>query len=552
MFVVAGVGAILLRGYPVYATAKEAAQGSELVLPPNPDAVCAECHQKIYESYEKTPMARGSGAAQMGLLQGGFFDAASGVQYKVFMRDGKAWLSYDRAASSERSALHGERQLLAYLGSGERGRAYLYAIHGQWFETGINYYSLAKEWEMAPSYAQAKWMPAPLMIDSSCLHCHASAVQPPLPGSKNRFFGKPFLQAGVGCSACHGDPSQHLAELGAGPIVNPAKLDPKRRDSVCLQCHLEGKVAVFRAGTSLSQFRPGDDLAEYVTYFVDAGAPEGGQRAVSQYEALMHSACKRASGDKLTCITCHDPHSTPTPKERVNYYRSKCLMCHTGAAMATKHHPEQPDCTACHMPTENTADISHNELTDHDIEARPVKADLLQEPVETLAPVSGEQATDRSLGLAYAQLAERGDRDAGEKALRLLQQAEKEGSRDEQVHTQLGFLEQMSGDSVDARAEYTQALGEDREDVTAMANLAVMDAAEGHTNEAVSLLQRVIEDDPSQTAAGLNLAFIECRVGRRKEALEVLRGLSELNPDDPVLREFMTNGDYGGQRCQLQ
>lgn len=497
-------------------------------------------------------MARGSGVAQVGLLQGGFFDAASGVQYKVFLRDGKAWLGYDRVASSERPALHGERQLLAYLGSGERGRAYLYAIHGQWFETGINYYSLAKEWEMAPGYAQAQWMPAPLMIDTSCLHCHASAVQQPLPGSKNRFVGKPFLQAGVGCSACHGDPLEHLAELGAGPIVNPAKLEPKRRDSVCLQCHLEGKVAVFRAGTSLAQFRPGDDLAKYVTYFVDAAAQMGGQRAVSQYEALMHSACKRASGDKLTCITCHDPHSTPTAEQRVSYYRSKCLMCHTGVAMATKHYPEQPDCTVCHMPTRQTTDISHNELTDHDIEARPVQENLSQEAAETLVPVIGEQANDRSLGLAYAQLAEHGDRDAGEKALRLLQQAEKEDNHDEQVHTQLGFLEQMAGDSTGARAEYTRALAEDHDDVAAMANLAVMDAAAGQTDAAVDLLQRVIEDDPSQTAAELNLAFIECRVGRKKEALEVLRRLPELNPDDPVLREFMTSGTYGGQRCELQ
>src|SRR5271167_4629826 len=29
----------------------------------NPDKACAACHREIYENYERTPMARGSGAA---------------------------------------------------------------------------------------------------------------------------------------------------------------------------------------------------------------------------------------------------------------------------------------------------------------------------------------------------------------------------------------------------------------------------------------------------------------------------------------------------------
>jgi len=541
----------------VYARPKAGLQASTLALPPNPDVVCAQCHEKIYDSYEKTPMARGSGRASAGLPEGEFSDPASGVLYRVFMRDGKAWLTYDRQASQDRPALHGEHQLLLYLGSGDLGRAYLYEVDGQWFETRINYYSLAHRWQMAPGNEGEKWMSSPLLIDSSCLHCHASAVQTPLPGSENRFVGLPFRQVGVGCSSCHGDPAQHVATFGTVSMVNPAKLAPRQRDSVCLQCHIEGNAAVFQAGASLSQFRPGDDLSHYVTYFVEASAQSGGQRAVSQYEALMHSACKKASGDRLTCITCHDPHYVPSAAERVHYYRSKCLMCHTGVKMATQHFPEQPDCTVCHMPTLKTTDISHNELTDHDIQARPVVnepslelADMRNRDV--LVPVFGEQAGDRALGLAYAQLADRGDRAAGEMALSLLKKAEQEGENDEQIHTQLGFLNQMSGDYEGARKEYAAALAEDHDDVTAMGNLAVLDAVSGQADEAVSLLKRVIQDDPSRTAAGLNLAFIECRMNRKSEALEVLHRLSVLDPDNPALVEFATKGIYEGQSCELR
>jgi Tetratricopeptide repeat/Cytochrome c554 and c-prime len=528
---------------------------------PNPDTVCIGCHREIYEKYERTAMARGSGAAVDGLLPGGFLHAASGIHYNVFLRNGNAWMSYDRDAESAASnvdvSLHGEKQLVYFIGSGHRGRTYLYQEKRQWFEAPINYYGKKQVWDMAPNYGATKTMPAALPVDSNCLHCHATAIQPALPEARNKYDGPPFQQAGIGCSACHGDPSRHLAERGQGAIVNPAKLVPSRRDSACLQCHLEGDVAIYRAGKSLAQFRAGADLADYAVYFVKASAQAGGGRASSQYEALLRSACKVASGDKLTCTTCHDPHSSPSPEERISYFRGKCLTCHTGSKMATEHHPEQKDCAACHMPTREPTDISHEQATDHNIQSRPSTLEStlrlvdLENLVE-LVPVGNVSTGDRELGLAYAQLAEHGNQRAGENAFRLLGKAEKDGANDVEVHTQLGFIEQMSGDSASARKEYTDALMEDSYDATALGNLAVLDAATGLTADAVDLLQRVVDADPSQMAAGLNLAFIDCSIGDKKKALEILTGLSKLNPDDPTLRNFLVFGTYAGKRCDLR
>jgi predicted CXXCH cytochrome family protein len=498
-------------------------------------------------------MAQGSGKAMAGLLPEGFLHVPSGIRYSVFLRDGKAWMSYDRGAGGP--ALHGERQLVYYIGSGHRGRTYLYQEHGQWFEAPINCYSKKQLWDMAPNYGTTKTLPQALPVDSDCLHCHATDVQVSLPQARNTYPEAPFLQGGIGCSACHGDSSKHLAEHGRGPIVNPARLSPDRRDSVCLQCHLEGNVAIYRAGKSLAQFRAGDNLADYAVYFVKASAESGGGRASSQYEALLRSACKRASGDKLTCTTCHDPHSSPAPEDRVNYFRGKCLSCHTGDRMATRHRPEQQDCAACHMPTRDTTDISHEQRTDHNIQARPSFSPALRladlDGSDNLVPVGGVSAGDRELGLAYAQLAEHGNRQAGEKAFSLLRKAEADGAKDAQVHTQLGFLEQMSGDHAAARKEYAEALSQDPYDATAMGNLAILDAASGRTEDAANLLQRVIDADPSQLAAGLDLAFIDCGMNDKGEARKLLATLSRLNPDDPALREFAASGIYGGQRCDL-
>jgi predicted CXXCH cytochrome family protein len=549
-----------LPNIPASVSANAKPQSHTTVRLANPDAVCVECHKEIYEKYERTPMARGSGAAVDGFFQGDFLHAPSSIRYKVFLQDGSAWISYDRDAkpgtSNELTSLHGEKQLIYFIGSGHRGRTYLYQEKGQWFEAPINYYGKTQLWDMAPNYGTTKTMPAALPVDSNCLHCHATAVQTALPEARNKYDGPPFQQAGVGCSACHGDPAKHLAEQGHGPIVNPTKLAPVRRDSTCLQCHLEGDVAVYRAGTSLAQFRAGDDLADHAVYFVKSSAQSGGGRASSQYEALLRSACKVASGDKLTCTTCHDPHSSPTPEERVSYFRAKCLTCHTSPQMATAHHPEQKDCAVCHMPTREPRDISHEQATDHNIQRRPAASPLprltdIEESGELL-PVGNVSVGDRELGLAYAQLAEHGNQKAGEKAFRLLRKAENTGSNDAKLHSQLGFIEQMSGDKTSARKEYTAALVEDPYEITALGNLAVLDATSGHTAEAVNLLQRVVDADPTQMAAALNLAFIDCRIGEKTKALEILSGLSEFNPDDPTLRKFLASGTYAGERCDLR
>jgi len=42
----------------------------------------------------------------------------------------------------------------------------------------------------------------------------------------------------ITCERCHGPSEKHLADPRAGTIVNPSKLAPAARDSICEQCHL--------------------------------------------------------------------------------------------------------------------------------------------------------------------------------------------------------------------------------------------------------------------------------------------------------------------------
>ena len=536
----------------------------------NPDAVCARCHAAIAASYGRTAMATGSGAAVAGLLPGEFTHAASGVRYRVFERDGRAWMSFARAGSSVAGAggegpsgaglsgvgsrgagaLAGERELLYFVGSGRRGRTYLYQEAGEWFELPVNWYTRRGRWDMAPAYDDAAGMPAPLPVDANCLHCHASGVETPLAEAHNRFPERPFDQAGVGCSACHGDPAAHLAAEAhgaVGVIANPGKMDVAARDSACVQCHLEGDAVVYKPGRSLAGFEVGEKLSDVAVYFVRASQAGGGQRASSQYEALLKSACKRASGDELTCTTCHDPHSEPAAADRVSFYRARCVSCHRSPAISVSHHPEQPDCASCHMPSRVTADISHEQVTDHDIERVPGKAGGRPKWVdgEALVPVGGVPVSDRELGLAYAQRAEKGDRQAATRALAMLQRAEAAGADDEAVHVNLGWLKQTAGDAAGARREYAAALRGDPFSAPALVNRAVLDAGAGELAEAVRLLDRLVRADPSQTLAGVDLLQLECRAGEVERASALAETLRAVNPDAPELRALAGRGGCG-------
>lgn len=534
---------------------KNAAPGqASMVVHDSPDAACARCHRAIYESYEATPMALASGPAMDGLLSGGFTHEPSGVQYRIFTRDGAAWLSYARPATSPGGYLNGEVKLEYFIGSNTRGRTYLFERDGYWFEAPVNWYAKKRVWDMAPNYQGAREMPLTLPVDANCLHCHASGVAVALPGARNHFAGPPFARGGIGCGSCHGDATEHLRTNGKAPVLNPAKLDAARRDSVCLQCHLEGETAIYRPGHSLAGYHPGDRLFDSVAYFVHQGeiGPEG--RATSQYEALLQSACKRASGDRMTCTTCHDPHAShaaAAPAERVAYYRAQCLSCHTGAKFATEHHPEQQDCASCHMPRNRSEDVAHEQVTDHRIQI-PGRSAGFEAKNGALVPIGAEAVSDRELGLAYAQMAHRGDRSSGETAQMFLRKAEAleaSGTKDAELHTELGFLDQESADIHAADREYRAALVADPDDGTARGDLAVLFAGTGDYDTAVRLWQKVFDADPAQAAAGYNLALGQCRLGRKDDAETTLKRLLSYAPDNQRARALAAALAGGAQSC---
>jgi hypothetical protein len=277
------------------------------------------------------------------------------------------------------------------VGSGSRGRSYLTDRSGYLFQTPISWFAQKQIWDLSPGFAPELLAGRP--VPGECLYCHANHAHF-REGSINRYDEPVFAGHAIGCERCHGPGTLHVQSGDPDDIVNPRRLTPALRDSVCEQCHLEGATRVQRRGRGLYDFRPGLPLEDFWSVFVHTAEPGEERKAVTHVEQMHESRCYQAStGDhKLGCVSCHDPHVKPAPAERVAYYRGRCLSCHQSShqqadvsarrqadgdhgcslpvAVRLKQRPDD-SCADCHMPRYGTADIVHTASTDHRVVRRP-------------------------------------------------------------------------------------------------------------------------------------------------------------------------------------
>jgi predicted CXXCH cytochrome family protein len=475
------------------------------------DAKCGSCHKEIFQKYLSTPMARASGDAQENLIPGAFVHGPSGVAYSVSNANGQPRLTF---RSRKDPHISGEYPLSYFLGSGHLGTTYLYELNHYFFESPVAWYAASHGYDMKPGLAEMAQMPPSLPMQSSCLRCHMSAVQPSDPGTINRYSGQPFLHGGITCEACHGDAQRHANSGGKAAIVNPAHLDPDRRDSVCISCHLEGDVSIERAGHSVVDYRPGDSISDYLAFYVYS-RNNMIARGVSEVEQFAQSTCKRMSGDKMSCTSCHDPHFTPAPEQRVAFFRAKCLACHSQPQFAASHHPENPDCTSCHMRHAGAENIPHVAWTDHRILKLPAPPDTPTEHPQSaeLSPILSPGATRRDLAMAYYQAVLEGNQSAEPEAWKLLQEQRSVMGNDARALDAFGNLSAERGESQAAEAAFQQVLKLDPRDLTALSNLGVLHAKQGNLPSAISLLQSAFSVNQDIAGLAMNLARVQCMAG---------------------------------------
>lgn len=474
------------------------------------DAVCEQCHRDIFQRYLSTPMAHASGIAEENLNPGKFTHTASGVEYTISNAGGRADLAFK---SKSEASTSGHYPLRYFLGSGHLGITYLYEINQYLFESPVAWYAASQGYDMKPGLEDMRQMPPALPMPNTCLRCHMTAVQPSDAGTINRYAGIPFLHGGITCESCHGDAEQHVNSHGKAHIINPAHLDPERRDSVCISCHLEGDVTVERALRSALNYHPGDLISDDLAFYVYTGKSLTA-RGVSEVEQLAQSTCKRSSGDKMSCTSCHDPHFTPPPEQRAAFFRAKCLACHSQPNFAPLHHPENPDCTSCHMRHTGAQNIPHVAWTDHRILRLPSSPTTRGAPQSAeLLPIFSPTATQRDLAMAYYQALLEGDQSAEPKAWTLLQQQRATIVNDKAALDAFGNVNAERGDAQAARAAFEQVLKLDPQDLTALSNLGILEAKQGRLDASIALLRSAFQSNRDIAGLAMNLARVQCLAG---------------------------------------
>jgi Tetratricopeptide repeat len=491
--------------------------------PANDANPCRTCHAYEVDGFARSKMAismRVGGQEPTGVVRTS--------EATITMHADKNGSSQDSWQTLESGANRTNYHVDYVIGSGTHASGYIVNLGGHLFQSPVAYYRSRAAYDLAPGYEHVEDPDFTRPIGEGCLFCHAGSFAA-VAGTENGYAAPPFTHLSIGCNRCHGPTDLHLANPELGTIVNPLKLQPASRDSVCEQCHLKGVARVANPGKRLTDFQAGQPLEETFTIYHDLPAPgtEGAFRVISHSEQLAASQCKRSSGDRLWCGTCHDPHNEPT--EATSYYRAKCLGCHAQTKLAASHPAKTSNCIGCHMPKRNAADGGHTTFTDHRIQRRPV--DHVAEEGAEIAPwrMPPAELATRNLGIASIQTGlERGSPRLLVKGYRLLTSVQSEFPLDTEMYNTMGsalLAGRQYGEAVEA---FALAARLDPESSPKEANLGNAYAALGDNVQAQHHLEKALDLDPLNLNAAFQLIRIYKARGDEQKADELAKRVTTL------------------------
>lgn len=212
--------------------------------------------------------------------------------------------------------------------------------------------------------------------NTQCATCHTTGYRITSYDEKaGKTLKSEFVEMSVGCEACHGPGSAHVASKSKADIFNPADVSIQTQSKVCGYCHLrleneKWKTAQgspredFPAPELGKSYRPGDDWTqwypheavipgvhpedpfdkEYVgdlkgLFKTDDHAKATGvfeeAKHHQQYQGFIQSAHFKSG--EMSCITCHSPHAGQGKLKKVP--KNACGSCHDSSYTVEKYMP---------------------------------------------------------------------------------------------------------------------------------------------------------------------------------------------------------------------
>jgi len=532
------------------------------------EEVCRSCHPSEYASFKQTGMGRSVSIPSPNDLRDlaqpvTLFSKKLNRSYSVYARDGKMFHEESERDAKGHLVFTETREIAYAVGAGDFGKSYLVANGDALFVSPISYYTRIHGWDLSPGYADGLFRGFTRPVVELCVDCH-TGMPLPITGAHNRFQQPPFRFLTVGCERCHGPGAVHVEQRRQEApfdgsidfsIVNPRKLRPEIRDDVCAQCHFAGDARVLQPGKNYLDFRPGTPLGEVVAIFSVPPTIKGNRFvALDQFEQLKMSRCWAASNGRMGCITCHNPHFQPHGDQAADFFRRRCLTCHSTEScrgpLAQRQASLPPDsCILCHMPKRPPENIGHSSLTDHRIlrtpsEIPPVPLGAAPAPpvdliYNTRPPDSGETQTNlRNLALAYAQVAAHYP-ELGEKGLAILEQAAARIPNDSGIQAARGLFLSVARPREEQRAAEAlqKAIDLGSKSAEVRTQLARLQLHKGEVTSAIELYKESIQLEPYYTPAYLDLAHIYLILKNRESALDVLESVLKIDPGNDAARQ---------------
>lgn len=366
---------------------------------------CAGCHAAETRSWRRSQHAVAMQHARDDTVLGDFGGVEVdyfGTRSRFFRKDGKFLVTTDGPDGAmetfEVKYTFGVAPLQQYLVAFPDGR--LQALSFAWdsrpkVQGGQRWFHLYPD-EPIRHDDSLHWTKLGQNWNFMCAECHSTDVRKNYDAASDTFHTT-FSEISVGCEACHGPASGHVAwaEGGASPglagkgfaamaprrppadwTIDPATGSPARGTSrpagdeveTCARCH-------GRRGIMSENWQPGHPITDtHMPALLSSGLFEADGQM--QDEVFNDQSFKQSLmyAKGVVCSDCHDPHSAQLKAPGAEV----CGQCHAPdrfSSMAhTGHAPGSgaPDCIGCHMPARTYMGVDRR----HDHSFRVPRPDL--------------------------------------------------------------------------------------------------------------------------------------------------------------------------------